>query len=185
MRHHRECDMAVPTVPVSDLILVQPRFALGLFDTLLNGVAGGGHLRQRQAAARRRAHWTDNRRSRSGRSVRTASNQPGVRPGQLVTALDHPLTGPVIRDQPFLALGYRQALPAALGPAGDDFFHGRSRAAHLPPARTCVRGRPTLPGAQGEPPAGVTARPASRSAWPSTYQQPLAAIHPAAAVDSP
>jgi hypothetical protein len=39
MGHHRQGDVAVPTVPEAYLILIQPRLALGFLNALLNRVA--------------------------------------------------------------------------------------------------------------------------------------------------
>ena len=41
MRHHRECDMAMPTVPVAHFIVIQIGPDLGLLDRLLNRAARG------------------------------------------------------------------------------------------------------------------------------------------------
>ena len=46
MGHHGQCDMAMPTMPVANFIMVQPGFAFGFFDALLNGVASGSDLSQ-------------------------------------------------------------------------------------------------------------------------------------------
>jgi hypothetical protein len=46
MGHHGEGDVAIPTVPVAHLIVVEPGLAFGLLDTLFHGVSSGGHLGQ-------------------------------------------------------------------------------------------------------------------------------------------
>src|SRR5512134_377881 len=37
LSHHGQSDMAMPTVPVTDLVLVQARLAFGRFETLFDG----------------------------------------------------------------------------------------------------------------------------------------------------
>ena len=46
MGHHRECDMSVPTVPMTHFILIQAGLAFAFLDALLNGIARGGDLGQ-------------------------------------------------------------------------------------------------------------------------------------------
>src|SRR2546430_4370785 len=46
MSHHRERHVPVPTVPEAYFILIQSRFSLGLFNTLLHGITLARHVRQ-------------------------------------------------------------------------------------------------------------------------------------------
>ena len=104
MSHHRERDMAMPTMPVTHFIVSQTGLALGLLDTLLNCVAGGSHLRQfPQGGVGRRIGQVigEFRRIVDG----TPRDQPGVWSWQPVAAFHHLLAGPVVGDQPFLPFG--------------------------------------------------------------------------------
>lgn len=110
--------MSIPTGPITYFIVVQAGFALGLFETLLNGVASRGDPRQgRQADFWRRIG------EKVGALMRLAppaSHQvPSVPSRQTVSILDNPLAGPVVDANALFAFGYLQTLPAALGPGSD------------------------------------------------------------------
>jgi len=46
MRHHGQCDVTMPAVPVTDFILVKSRLSLGFLNALLNDVAGSSYSGQ-------------------------------------------------------------------------------------------------------------------------------------------
>lgn len=46
LSHPGQRDMPMPTMPVTDLVLIQAGFVFGRFETLFNGGSGGRHLSQ-------------------------------------------------------------------------------------------------------------------------------------------
>src|SRR6266487_4643213 len=120
MGHHRECNVPIPTVPEAYFILIQSRFSLGLFNTLLHGVALARHVRQgcqRTFCRSVRQIIGD----LFGMADPATCQQPDIRTWKLIPTLYHQLSCPVIGDGAFCSLDRCHAFPCPRGKIGDHF----------------------------------------------------------------
>ena len=107
---NRKRDMAMPTVPVSHLILVQTGFALGFLDALFDCVASGSHSspigqgslsRRIGEVARQFVRLTD----------RTPKEQPTFTPRPSLIMLPGSHGDPIIGTRPLFTFRHGQTLP--------------------------------------------------------------------------
>ena len=130
--------MAMPTVPVTDLILVETRFAFAFLDGGFDAPASPGHFGQ---GAQRRAAWGVGQVVGQLRRVGDGAprQQPALRARHSPTFLEDAHSRPVVKAWPLFSLTHRQSLPC-LGRQGSD--HHRDWF----PRRRSIRQARLLPG---------------------------------------